>query len=159
MTRGVEELPRGLAAIIAGLWVASALNVLYWIVFFTSGAVYLSSDPAYLTFERTFFAADVWLGTTCVLCAEGLRRQRSWAVLFGIAAGSAFVYLGLMDILYNLAHGTYRQLRGETLAEIGINLTCFTFGPLLMWYVWRHRRWLDTEEISTLRAEDEHHTV
>jgi hypothetical protein len=62
--------------------------------------------------------------------------------VYGIAAGSAYIYLGLMDTLYNLENGMYGHRSTEMLIEMGINVFCFTFGPLLMWYVWRYRRWL-----------------
>jgi hypothetical protein len=127
---------------VAGLWFATALNLLYWVLFFTTGQVQSSQDAVYLGFESAFPAADAWLGMASVACAEGLRRRRAWAVFYGIAAGSAFIYLGLMDTLYNLEHGMYLHLSGEMLIEIGINIACFAFGPFLMRYVWRHRRWL-----------------
>lgn len=136
-----DEAP-GVTAVIALLWIAAALDLVYWLLFFTTAAVQSSQDPVYLGFERAFPAADAWLGLTAIACAEGLRRRRAWAVLFGIAAGSAFVYLGLMDTLYNLEHGMYSTFSAEMLAETAINLTCFTFGPFVMAYVWRHRRQL-----------------
>jgi len=138
----MKQRPRGCAALIAWLWIATGLNLLYWISFFTGGEVQSSHDPVYLGFERAFPAADAWLGMASLACAEGLRRQRPWAVLFGIAAGSAFIYLGLMDTLYNLEHRMYATLTAEMLAETVINVTCLVFGPFLMWYVWRHRRGL-----------------
>ncbi len=136
-----DAAPRGRAAVIAALWVTSALNLLYWISFFTNGAVQSSQDPVYLGFEAAFPAADAWLGITSIVCAEGLRRRRPWGMLFGIAAGSAWVYLGLMDALYSLEHGMYGHRSAEMLGEIGIEVTCLSFGPFLMWYVWRHRGW------------------
>jgi len=142
MKRETWEPPLGLNTVVLCLWIASGLNVLYWILFFTNGAVQTSTDPAYLGFEAAFPAADAWLIIASINCAEGLRRRRSWAVLYGIAAASAFIYLGLMDTLYNLEHRMYVHLSGEMVAEVVINVTCFTFGPFLMWYVWRHRRWL-----------------
>jgi hypothetical protein len=142
MKRETWEPPRGLYIVIAWLWIASGLNVLYWIIFFTSGALRTSQDAGYLGFEAAFPAADAWLAAASIACAEGLRRRRSWAVLHGIAAGSALIYLGLMDTLYSLEHGMYLHLTAEMCAEIAIELTCFVFGPFLMWYVWHHRRWL-----------------
>ena len=138
-----DAAPRRRRVVIAALWTTSALNLLYWISFFTNGAVQSSRDPVYLGFETAFPAADAWLGWASIACAEGLRRRRAWSVLWGIAAGSAWLYLGLMDALYSLEHGMYARLNTEMLGEIGIEVTCFTFGPFLMWYVWRHRRWLD----------------
>lgn len=127
----------------AALWLAAALDLLYWLLFFTTGQVQSGDDPVYLGFERAFPAADAWLGVAAVACAEGLRRRRPWAVFYGIAAGSAFIYLGLMDTLYNLEHGMYTHRSPEMTAEIAINVTCFLFGPFVMRYVWRHRGWLD----------------
>jgi hypothetical protein len=138
----IDGRPRGLTAVIILLWLATGLNLLYWTLFFTTGQVQSSQEAVYLDFERAFPAADAWLGLASLLCAEGLRRRRAGAVFYGIAAGSAFIYLGLMDTLYNLEHGMYFILSSEMLGEIAINITCFTFGPFVMAYVWRHRRWL-----------------
>lgn len=143
MKRERWDPPLGLRAMVAWLWIAAALTLVYWLLFFTTGAVQSSRDPVYLGFEAAFPAADAWLAFTAVACAEGLRRRRAWAVLYGIAAGSAFIYLGLMDTLYNLEHGMYLHRTPEMLTEMAINVSCFVLGPLLMWYVWRHRRWLD----------------
>jgi hypothetical protein len=142
MRREPWQPPAGRALVIACLWLGAGLNVLYWVIFFSAGWVQASDDPVYLGFESAFPAADAWLAIASVICAEGLRRRRSWAVPYGIAAGSAYIYLGLMDTLYNLEHGMYRHLTGEMLTEVAINVVCFVFGPFLMWYLWRHRRWL-----------------
>jgi hypothetical protein len=142
MKRESWQPPRGLHLVIVSLWIASGLNALYWIVFFASGALRTSQDAVYLGFESAFPAADAWLAAASIACAEGLRRRRGWAVLYGSAAGSAFIYLGLMDTLYSLEHGMYLHLTAEIFAEIVIEVTCFVFGPFLMWYVWRQRRWL-----------------
>ncbi len=138
--RGTE--PAGLRVVASLLWITAALNVLYWLLFFFTGAVQSSHEPCYLVFESAFPAADAWLAISSVICATGLSRRRPRAVLYGIAAGSAFIYLGLMDTLYNLEHGMYAAIGAEMAGEIGINVTCFLFGPFLMSYVWRHRRWL-----------------
>jgi len=138
-----ETQPGGMHALVIALWISAGLTALYWILFFTSGAVQSSQEPCYLVFERAFPAADAWLAIAAVLCAVNLRRRRAPAVLFGIAAGSAFIYLGLMDTLYNLEHDMYASIGPEMFGEVLINVTCFVFGPFLMWYVWRHRRWFD----------------
>jgi hypothetical protein len=142
MKREKWDPPFGLNAVILLLWTTSALNCLYWLVFFTNGAVQTSQDPVYLGFERAFPAADAWIAVASIACAEGLRRRRPWAVVYGIAAGSAFIYLGLMDTLYSLEHGMYLQLTREVVGEIIIEVSCFVVGPFLMFYVWRQRRWL-----------------
>ena len=130
----------GRPAVILLLWVTAAVTVLYWLVFFTSGAVHSTAEECYLVFERAFPLADAWLATLCVVAAEGLRRQREWAVLAGVAAGSALVYLGGMDVLYNLENGMYARINAAMAGEVAINVWSWTFGPFLVAYFWRHRR-------------------
>jgi hypothetical protein len=138
--QGIE--PAGLRAMATTLWISAVLNVLYWVLFFTTGATQPSREACYLVFERAFPAADGWLAICTIVCAIGLRRRRPYAVLYGIAAGSAFIYLGLMDTLYDLEHGLYAAIGPAMVGEICISVGCFLFGPFLMGYVWRHRRWL-----------------
>lgn len=131
--------PRGRIGVVALLWASALVTVLYWLVFFTSGEVRSSEAECYLAFERAFPAADGWLAAACAAAAEGLRRGRAWAALFGIAAGSAAVYLGLMDVLYNLENGMYARLDGPMIGELIINVYCLSFGPFLLGYFWRVR--------------------
>lgn len=124
------------------LWLSVGANVLYWATFFTSGAVQTSSEAGYLAFERAFPAADAWLALAATISALMLPRRDPRAVLWGLIAGSSFVYLGLLDTLYNLENGKYASIDGAMAAEVMINLFSLTFGPFLIVYVWRHRRWL-----------------
>jgi hypothetical protein len=133
--------PRGLRVVIALLWVSVAADVLYWATFFTSGAVRTSGEASYLAFERAFPAADTWLGFCAAACALTLARRRPRAVLWGLLAGSAFIYLGLMDTLYNLENGKYASIDTAMAAEVVINLFSLAFGALLISYIWRTRRW------------------
>ena len=84
------------------LWATGVGTILYWIAFFSTGEVRASAAPCYLAFEHAFPAADGWMAIACLAAAEGLRRNREWALLWGIAAGSAVVFLGCMDVLYDL---------------------------------------------------------
>ena len=134
---------RGANVMAIVLFVAGVGTILYWLAFFSSGAVQASSDPCYLAFERAFPAADGWTALCALVAAHALWRRRAHAVLFGIAAGSGFVFLGLMDVLYNLEHGMYVLHSAEMAAEIVINVTCLTIGPAAIAYVWRARHALD----------------
>ena len=132
--------PRGRRLVIGLLWLSAIVTVLYWVTFFTSGDVQSSEAECYLVFERAFPAADLWLAAACVAAAEGRRRRRDWAVLVGVAAGSAAVYLGCMDALYNLENGMYAVRSAPMAGEIVINLFCLTTGPFLLVWFWKNRR-------------------
>lgn len=119
--------------------VVAAGTAAYWIAWFTTGAVRTSADPAYLAFENAFPLADGWMALGWVVAAVHLLRGRVAAVPWGIAAGSAMVFLGCMDTLYNLQHGKYAHMSAEMAVETAINVVCLTFGPFTMWRLWRVR--------------------
>ena len=137
------DAPRSAGTLAVLLLIAGAGTFAYWIAFFSSDLVRATAEPCYLVFERAFPMADAWAATASIFAALGLLRRRPEAVLFGIAAGSAFVFLGLMDVLYNLEHGMYALHTAEMAYETLINVVCLTLGPATMLCVWRWRPWLD----------------
>lgn len=141
--REPQRLPRGARTLGTLLIVAGVGTILYWLEFFTSGTVQASTEPCYLVFERAFPAADAWTAVAAIVAGVALWRRRAHAVLFGIAAGSGFVFLGLMDVLYNLEHGMYAVHTPEMASETLINVVCLTLGPSAMGYCWLRRRVLD----------------
>jgi hypothetical protein len=135
----VKPRPRGLVAAIAYLAVAAVGTTAYWIVFFTPGAVQVQRDAAYLAFEKAFPLADGWMAACAALAAVGLWRGRPWGLLFGLLAASSLVFLGCMDVLWNLNSGSYAIGSNAMKAEIVINVFCLAGGSLLILYLWRHR--------------------
>jgi hypothetical protein len=123
--------------VIALLWLFAIGVVLFWISFFGGGAVHASGDECYVVFERNFVAADIFTAIAGVICAEGLRRGRQWARVWGGVAAGGILFLGFMDVSYNLLNGLYEHVSTAMIMENGINLYCFTFGPFLIWYLLR----------------------
>lgn len=111
----------------------------YWVEYFTTGRVRSSDDPNYVDFQNAFPLADGYMALCLVLGARKLRRQEDSAVAWGLAAGSAMVYLAAMDTLYNLQHRKYADRTPEMAVEAAINLATWTLGPALMRRSWRSR--------------------
>ncbi len=133
--------PPAARAVVALLLLTAAGTVAYWIGFFTAGDALHSADTdVYLAFEAAFPAADAWMASAALAAAIGLARRRPWAVPAGIAAGSALVFLGLMDVLFNLEHGLYARPSGAMAVETVINVFCVVVGPFLLVYFWRQRQ-------------------
>lgn len=124
---------------------AALITVGYWAEYFTKGRVRSSDDPAYLAFENAFPLADGYLALCLAAGARALRRQRPSAVAWGVAAGSAMVYLAAMDTLYNLENGKYSQRTSEMAVEAAINAGTWAIGPFLMLRSWRSRKRLDPQ--------------
>ena len=139
---------RGRAAIIIVMIFAALLTLAYWIVWFGVDRNILASShaAAYYTFENAFPAADGWLILTLLLGALGLARKRSWGLLWGLLAGGAGVYLGCMDVLFDLENGIYLVPKGgdpsAVIIEATINILTFALGVIVVTYLWRRRRCL-----------------
>jgi len=130
----------------AALMLLAALGtVAYWTTWFTTGAVRTADDAAYVAFENAFPLADGYMTLCYVVAAVHLLRGRASAVPVGIAAGSAMVFLGLMDTLFNLEHGKYATMTGEMTVETAINVGCLTFGPVTMIRLWNARGRFETD--------------
>jgi uncharacterized membrane protein (DUF2068 family) len=138
----VTARPAGVRIAIAYLAVASLGTLAYWLDFYTSGRVHVRSDDAYLAFELAFPLADAWMASCAAFGAVGLWRRRPWGLLFGLLAASAQVFLGCMDLLFNLNEGNYSIASGPMRVEVLINSYLLVGAPLLIAYLWRRRETL-----------------
>jgi hypothetical protein len=118
---------------------AAGGTLAYWLAYFGAGAVQTADDAVYTGFENAFPLADGYMATAYVAAAILLLRGRALAVPVGIAAGSAMVFLGCMDTLFNLEHAKYATMTAEMAVETAINVGCLTIGPFTMVRLWRIR--------------------
>jgi hypothetical protein len=139
--------PRGLRWIVGIMAFAAVITVAYWVIWFGIDRTILASSqaPAYFTFENAFPVADAWLTITLILGALGLARLRPWGLLSTLLAGGAGVYLGCMDVLFDLENGIYHIAAGAdpspVLIEITINVLTFALSVGILTYIWRNRAW------------------
>lgn len=125
---------------------AALLTIAYWAVWFGGGRDLLASSHAasYYAFENAFPAADGWLALTLLLGALGLALNRPWGLLWGLLAGGAGIYLGCMDVLFDVENGIYLIPKGgdpsAVIIEASINILTFTLGAVVITYLWRQRR-------------------
>jgi hypothetical protein len=117
---------------------ATVATLAYWVTYFMSGATMVRSDNVYTSFENAFPVADGWMALSFLLAAIFLLKGDRSAVLWGICGGSAMIFLGGIDILFNIEQGLFTHGGLEMAAEIVINLFCWTFGPFTIWRMWNH---------------------
>lgn len=110
----------------------------FWAWFGASGAR-TSVDQDWVEFEKAFPLADAYLSVVAAAAARQMWRGRPSAVGLGIAGGSATTFLGLMDVLYNLEHGKYRDRSPDMALETAVNVAALTLGPITMMRMWRAR--------------------
>lgn len=95
------------------LVVTAVVTAAYWLDFFLRGTVQAVPDDWYLRFERAFPVADGWMATCSLIAAVGLFTGRGYATVFGLLSAGALVFLGLMDLTFNLQNGLFRLLPGS----------------------------------------------
>jgi hypothetical protein len=118
----------------AMLVTAVVIDVAYWSIWFTRREWIASEHTqAYYDFENAFPLADAWLGLACVLALVTLRRGRPTALLWLVCAGAAALYLGCMDLLYDLEHGIFAQGSGGAIEAVIVLLTWIFSLTILRW--------------------------
>lgn len=119
------------------LVVTAVLTVAYWLDFFLRGTVQAVEEDWYLRFERAFPAADGWMAACSLVGAVGLFTGATYGTVFGLLAAGALVFLGLMDLTFNLQNGMFRLLprSGQMWAEVVIIVWCLALGAVLAVYL------------------------
>src|SRR5580765_6385931 len=125
--------------VIVMLVIAIALDVAYWSIWFTQRD-WLASEhtQAYYDFENAFPLADLWLGLVCVLALVALVRRRPIALLWLVAAGAAGLYLGCMDLLYDIEHDIFTTGGGGVVEAVIVAVT-WVFAITVLRFAWTNR--------------------
>ena len=125
--------------VVVMLVVAIALDAAYWTVWFARRDWIASEHTqAYYDFENAFPLADLWLGVACVLALVTLVRRRPSALLWLIAVGAAGLYLGSMDLLYDLENGIFAKGGGGAFEAV-IVLVTWIFSITVLRFAWTRR--------------------
>ena len=118
----------------------------FWVIFF-AGPPPRFPDPdrarVYEAFESAFPLADLVLALALTVGGAGLLRRSAIGPPASLAAAGALVFLGLLDVLFDVEQGLYARGSAAMRVETVINVWCLAVGPFLMRWFWRHRRTLD----------------
>jgi len=137
------ELPRGGRFMLGVLIFGVVATLAYWLVWFGIDREILASahTESYYVFENSFPVADLWMALTGLAASVALVRRRASALLWMLAAGSVSIYLGLLDVLFDLENGIYRSPdTGGVVVEIVINVLTLAMGAVVLSWAWRKRR-------------------
>lgn len=118
-------------------------TIAYWVVWFGVDREILASahTEAYYAFENSFPLADAWMVLTGAAAAYALVRRRASALLWCAAAGTNSIYLGLLDVLFDLENGIYHSPdTGGVIVEVVINVLTLSMGLYVLAWAWRKRR-------------------
>ena len=109
--------------------------ILFWIYFFVIENKNPENTEVYLAFERSFPVPDLgFITPSLFVSAVGLLLNQTYGIFFTIVSGSALLFLGLLDISFNIQNGGYTKSLSDTVMNLFINLVCVIFGPLFLIY-------------------------
>jgi hypothetical protein len=111
----------------------------FWTAFLLTDMVDIA-DPrlreVYLGFESAFPPADILLAIVLAAGGIGLLRGKLYGRLLTLAGGGALVFLGLLDVTFNVRQGIYSLGPGEAVLNGAINFACLASGILLIRTIW-----------------------
>jgi hypothetical protein len=143
MSSKLRELPPGGRFILGVLIFGVVATTAYWVVWFGVDRELLASahTASYYAFENSFPIADAWMTLVGLAATVALFRRRASSLLWSIAAGTTSIYLGLLDVLFDLENGIYRSVdSGGVIVEIVINVLTLAMGAVVLIWAWRKRR-------------------
>jgi hypothetical protein len=143
---GAADTPRFLGLTLGLVLAAFVAMIAYWSIWFFVNREWLASadTPSYYVFENSFPAADGWLTVACACAAWTLHKRKASALFWVLVGGSSSIYLGLMDVLFDVENGIYLAPKGDwgaVATEVAINVYALGVGAWALWFGWRHRRW------------------
>jgi len=136
-------LPPGGRFVLGVLIFGVVATLAYWVVWFGVDREILASahTESYYAFENSFPLADLWMVFTGVAASIALSKRWPSAFLWTVAAGAISIYLGLLDVLFDLENGIYRSPdTGGVVVELSINVLTLSLGTVVMIWAWRARR-------------------
>jgi len=136
-------LPPGGRFILGVLIFGVVATLAYWVVWFGVDREILASahTASYYAFENSFPLADAWMAFVGLAAAVALFRRRASALLWSLAAGTTSVYLGLLDVLFDLENGIYRAVDSSgVIVEVVINVLTLAMGVVVLIWAWQKRR-------------------
>jgi hypothetical protein len=117
--------------------------IVFWIAFFTTDMVKIEDsqlEEVYMAFESAFPLADFYLSLMLIIGGIGLMKREFFGFLFSLMAGASLIFLGLLDISFNVQQGIYLLGVGEAVMNVVINSLCVGFGIFLVRSLWKSRR-------------------
>lgn len=130
-------------AVIAIIEIIIAIGIIsFWIAFFSTDMVSIK-DPelkkTYLAFESAFPLPDCWLVIALIIGGTGMLKKKNYGYFFSLIGGSALIFLGLVDISFNVQQGIYMLGMGEAVLNISINVICLTAGIFILSIIWKNK--------------------
>lgn len=111
--------------------------IIFWILFATIGLAPLKPPLCYFAYEMAFPPVDVVLALVLIASGVGLVHGKQGARAWALGAAGALVFLGGLDVSFNIQNGVYATSLAEGVSTLVMNLWCVGLGAVVFWSVSR----------------------
>ena len=121
------------------LLIGTAIGLIfYWIDFYVRGGVHVINEDWYVRFQKAFPIADFWTAASALVGAIGLLTGQTYGLLFALLAASSLIFLGLMDVTFNIQNNLYRLVgdSSQMKFELFTNFWTLGLGIALIAFLW-----------------------
>jgi hypothetical protein len=109
--------------------------IVFWIYFWLVERKNPENSEVYIAHESPFLPADLlWLAPSLLIAAIGLITEQRLGVFFTIVSGGVQIFLGLLDLSFNLQQGQYKGKKSDMILNLVIQGYCLIFGALYLIY-------------------------
>jgi hypothetical protein len=111
----------------------------FWIQFYFSE--YKSKSPrlpeVFFKHEKSFPLPDLaWITPCLFVAAIGVLLEQKFGYFFSALAGSGMIFLGLIDLAFDIQNEVVKKKEFDTFMAIVIILLMLIFGPIFIIYAW-----------------------
>ncbi len=117
--------------------VTGAGIILFWVGFFTVGLAPEPAPECYFTFEHAFPPPDIILSVTLIASGILLIKKSRAGIKLSLVSAGALVFIGTLDMSFNIQNGVYLVSPVELITNGFINLWCIGFGLTIILRFWR----------------------
>ncbi len=121
-----------LAEFVVGLGI-----IIYWFFFYKVVKKDSKKSIPYITHEKSFPIADLcWTMPNLFIASLGVILSQRFGIFFSIISGSSLIFLGLLDITFNVQNKVFSNNISDTIIHLFINLSCLIFGIVFLVFGW-----------------------
>lgn len=124
--------------IIAILQILLGIGVIgFWIMFYFTEYKNPKMSEVAFKHEKSFPLPDLgWILPCLFISAIGILMEQKFGFFFSALAGSGMMFLGLIDLAFDIQNGVFKQKNMDAYMGMLIVALMLIFGPVFIIYAW-----------------------
>ncbi len=133
-----EENDRMINSIMAILQILLGFGFVgFWVIFYFTEYQNPKMEETAFTHEKSFPLPDLgWIMPCLFIAGFGLLLEQKFGFFFSALAGSGMMFLGLIDLAYDIQNDVFKKREFSTYMGILIILIMLIFGPICIIFAW-----------------------